>query len=334
MKRYNVQQTVFSGPYSVVERAIDIENKKIVALKVVDADFNFKPHNVRHEIDNMKKMENQNICQCLDVFNKNEDIVLVMPFYSFDLQQWINRCRRKKLRFNLNDPSMNKTHYVNDFPHERIVPIIRGLSNALAYLHGMGIIHRDIKPSNVLFLSEHGSPVLTDFGVSYNVNSPPEDEKPKSKYTDVCTGIYKPPELCFGCQNYGYEVDIWSLGIILTVLYSNQGASCIDSEASDHDLALINSIFKNFGTPLVSDETDPRLYWPDAKDPQCHFTKFNFYKYPRKPSKDLLPRCQNEELLLLFDKMTSYQGSFRISSGGIVSCLDHLTSPRKRCEEG
>ena len=78
-----------------------------------------------------------------------------------------------------------------------------------------------------------------------------------AKYIDVSTGIYKAPELILGITNYEYEIDIWSLGIILTGLYSENFQSVLvkdDKELTNDshvsDLYLLNQIFENFGTPI------------------------------------------------------------------------------------
>jgi serine/threonine protein kinase len=49
--------------------------------------------------------------------------------------------------------------------------LIKQMCNAVAYLESQQIAHRDISPSNFL-LSDHGTVVLTDFGVAYDANEP------------------------------------------------------------------------------------------------------------------------------------------------------------------
>jgi serine/threonine protein kinase len=48
-------------------------------------------------------------------------------------------------------------------PAERVVHIGAGLAEALAYLHGKGLVHRDVKASNVIFVN--ANPKLADIGL-------------------------------------------------------------------------------------------------------------------------------------------------------------------------
>ncbi|MCP3914601.1 MAG: serine/threonine protein kinase [bacterium] len=50
-------------------------------------------------------------------------------------------------------------------PFARTVLILRQVADAVAYVHGHGLVHRDIKPANIL-LDEDGEVYVADFGLA------------------------------------------------------------------------------------------------------------------------------------------------------------------------
>jgi len=82
----------------------------------------------------------------------------------------------------------------------------------LKHLHEHRIIHRDLKLGNI-FLNEKMEIKLGDFGLATKVEF--EGEKKKT----ICgTPNYIAPEVLDGKVGHSYEVDIWSLGVILYTL--------------------------------------------------------------------------------------------------------------------
>lgn len=88
--------------------------------------------------------------------------------------------------------------------------ILSKISAALHTVHKQGIIHGDIKPANVIF-RKNGCPVLTDFGISYQI-------KPKqaihSNGAVYASPSYASPELIQG-RPFDYRTDLYSLGIMM-----------------------------------------------------------------------------------------------------------------------
>jgi polo-like kinase 1 len=80
---------------------------------------------------------------------------------------------------------------------------------ALKYLHAHRVIHRDLKLGN-LFLNDQMMIKTGDFGLASKLEF--EGEK---KRTICGTPNYIAPEVLDGKLGHSYEVDIWSLGVIL-----------------------------------------------------------------------------------------------------------------------
>jgi len=88
------------------------------------------------------------------------------------------------------------------------------LVKACEYIHQKKVIHRDLKLGN-LFLTERMGLKVGDFGLAAQVFYPGEKKK------TVCgTPNYLAPEVLDANGGHSYEVDYWSIGVILyTMLY-------------------------------------------------------------------------------------------------------------------
>ncbi|KAH9557055.1 hypothetical protein CY35_07G065800 [Sphagnum magellanicum] len=98
---------------------------------------------------------------------------------------------------------------VKQIPEPYLAIISKHVLKGFDYLHQVRhIIHRDIKPSNLL-VNHKGEVKISDFGVSAVLaNSMGQRE------TFVGTYTYMSPERISGSK-YGYDSDIWSLGLTL-----------------------------------------------------------------------------------------------------------------------
>ena len=83
---------------------------------------------------------------------------------------------------------------------------------AVKYLHSHRVIHRDLKLGN-LFLNDKMEVKIGDFGLATKLEFDGE-----RKRTICGTPNYIAPEVLEGKQGHSYEVDIWSLGVIIYTL--------------------------------------------------------------------------------------------------------------------
>ncbi|XP_060521644.1 serine/threonine-protein kinase Chk2-like isoform X2 [Cylas formicarius] len=92
---------------------------------------------------------------------------------------------------------------------------------AVQYLHLKGVTHRDLKPENILLLDDKPETILkvSDFGLSKVTD--------QDDMRTVCgTRRFVAPEVLHNAfrdyGEYGKEVDVWSLGVILFLMLSKQ----------------------------------------------------------------------------------------------------------------
>lgn len=99
--------------------------------------------------------------------------------------------------------------YACEHPFSRrdIIKLGIDMCKALELCQKYNIIHRDIKPENI-FVSDNGDYKLGDFGIARTI------EKSSSELTKTGTYSYMAPEVFRG-EDYGFSVDIYSLGIVL-----------------------------------------------------------------------------------------------------------------------
>ena len=106
--------------------------------------------------------------------------------------------------------------------------------SAVAYLHKKNIAHRDLKPENVLLSNDDSNPLIkiSDMGLSKLV------DHTTFLQTFCGTPQYLAPEVLIsrvrGDGSYGFEVDMWSLGVILYILLC--GCPPFSTERTDKSL--------------------------------------------------------------------------------------------------
>jgi serine/threonine protein kinase len=94
-----------------------------------------------------------------------------------------------------------------ELPFEDIRIYMAEICLAIDYLHSEGIVYRDLKPENIL-LAADGHIKLTDFGLAKEL----QDSETTGSFCG--TSEYVAPEIVRH-EQYGFEVDWWTTGILL-----------------------------------------------------------------------------------------------------------------------
>lgn len=110
------------------------------------------------------------------------------------------------------------------YDEEKIAKLIYNLLSALNHLHDKKLVHRDLKPENILLKTKESDTdiVIADFGLSTDIRFP---EKILFKRCGT-PGFVAPEVLNYDEKKkvpfYDEKCDIFSVGVILYILYSLQ----------------------------------------------------------------------------------------------------------------
>ena len=145
------------------------------------------------EIKIHKSLHHVNIVEFEHYFEDSENVYLLIEIcHNQTLNELLKR--RKKLT----------ELEVQCYAHQII--------KALQYLHSHRVIHRDLKLGN-LFISEKMEIKVGDFGLATKLEFDGERKR------TVCgTPNYIAPEILEGKTGHSFEVDVWSLGVIMYTL--------------------------------------------------------------------------------------------------------------------
>lgn len=313
------------GRFSDIYKITKKDNPdKYYALKIVDPDDVRPPHNIRNEIrilENLKETyktnPNDNVILLESVLFNNMEYGLIFPYYDSTLNNVIKNNIKKQSKFN-HDGTVTQIKK-NIMPISYLKSLTIGILNGLDWLHNQGIIHRDINPNNILINDKQG-PIIIDFSISYKIPNNNGLETDNRKFTDIATGYYKAPELLLSKRDYNEKVDIWSLGIILILLSSENGSHIFDIDSMHSDLVLLSNILSTFGSPPEN--------WSDCKGLDSFESMNNtFFSKSPKPWSEIVPRLYFEDsddslkLRKVFQGLVEYETSFRLSAADALNIL-------------
>ena len=163
--------------------------------------------------------------------------------------------------------SLGATYRVTPMSPSEVLTIGVRLSSALEAAHRLGIIHRDVKPANIL-ITDYGTPVLTDFGISVGDDGIAEatmfqgEDLTKTSTTNGTThGMsvpWAPPEAFLDEPISDERSDIFSAGATLYSLLEGRTPFELEN-ASNAAVQLSRRIEKGEMTPAKREAEAPDL---------------------------------------------------------------------------
>ena len=196
IKKYRKIRVLGKGGFARCYEVFDEQNHQSLAAKIIPKKNLIKSRakqKLISEIKIHKSINHENIVKFEHYFEDAEYVYLLIELcHNQTLHELLKR--RKKLT------ELEVQYYILQ------------LIKALQYLHNLKIIHRDLKLAN-LFISESMNLKLGDFGLAARLNF--DGERRRS----LCgTPNYIAPEILDGKNGHSFEVDIWSLGVIIYIL--------------------------------------------------------------------------------------------------------------------
>ncbi|CAD8195459.1 unnamed protein product [Paramecium pentaurelia] len=183
---YRLECVIGEGSYGQVYKGIQLDNGKVVAIKIVPSSGEIE--SLKREIQILRDCRCDNIVKYFGSYHSNGQLWLIMEY-----------CQGGSVI------EMIKA-LQNPLPEEIIATILYQTLKGIDYMHSHKKIHRDIKCGNIL-IDHLGNIKLADFGVSTQLVHTMAD-------TDTVIGspFWMSPEILVKSR-YSKKTDIWSLGI-------------------------------------------------------------------------------------------------------------------------
>lgn len=193
--RYRIEAVVGTGGMAVVYRALDLQENRTVAIKVLRPEYESDMDFVRRfsrEAEAAAKMSHENIVNMLDVGIEGEMRYIVMEYVD---GQTLKQMIRDEGRIH---------------PDVALRMTIRILA-AVDHAHRNGIVHRDIKPQNIL-VDKQGRVKVADFGIARLKASQTTQLDPNG--SAMGSVHYLSPEQARG-EVADEQSDLYSVGVVL-----------------------------------------------------------------------------------------------------------------------
>lgn len=209
--RYIIERRIGEGAMADVYRAHDPSIDRVVAIKVLKAEFRKDLSLVGRFLREARAagaLSHANIVTIYDVGEADG-----FPYIAMELLDGIalDQHLRESGRMPLAD----------------VARIGCQIAGALDYAHGMGVIHRDIKPSNIMLCNGGRAAKILDFGIARMGEADrtgAEHAAARTQFGQVLgTPRYMSPEQAFGLE-IDHRSDLFSLGVVLYELATGQTA--------------------------------------------------------------------------------------------------------------
>ncbi|KAA0193748.1 M4K3 [Fasciolopsis buskii] len=190
-EEYKLIQSIGTGTYGEVYKALRLRTKELAAVKIIKIDAKDDVRAILQEIQTLRDCKHSNIVQFFGSYFRNNKLWICMEFCGgFSMQDIYTNIRRP-------------------IEENCIAFVTRETLRGIEYMHKAGKIHRDIKGANIL-LTNDGEVKIADFGVAAQIT-----QTIQRRNSFIGTPYWMAPEVAAVERKGGYDekCDIWALGI-------------------------------------------------------------------------------------------------------------------------
>lgn len=201
-ERYEIEALIGSGGTSIVYRALHLQLRRTVAIKML------KAHLVTDEESKKRFEQEARAVSCLThpnvvavydvgVTKYGEPYIVMEHLQGGSLAELVGR--------------------EGKIPYERALPIFVKACSALWHAHKKDVIHRDVKPSNIMIVptdDDEEFVKIVDFGLAKLRSLTGEFQRLTKTGEVFGSPVYMSPEQCTG-KKLDQRTDIYSMGVVM-----------------------------------------------------------------------------------------------------------------------
>ncbi|KAF9871370.1 hypothetical protein CkaCkLH20_11017 [Colletotrichum karsti] len=311
--RYQVQSALGKGMFSGVARAVDITNKKLVAIKIMrnnDAlrKGGFTEIAILQKLNDADPENRKHIVKFERHFDHKGHLCMAFENLSLNLREVLKKFG--------NNVGINLSA-TRAYAHQIFI--------GLAHMRKCSIIHADLKPDNILVNESRNVLKICDLGTGIDKSDAATAHNEITPY--LVSRFYRAPEVMLGMP-YDYAIDMWSIGCTLYELYTGKILF-----AGDSNNQMLKAIME------IRGKITPKLYKRGQLAPMHFDEQGNFVSMERdkilgkttarvlpvvKPTRDLRTR--------LFAASTGMNDAETRDLNHFVDLLEHCLTlnPEKR----